>query len=549
MNPTNRKIEKRHGGGQRFALLRIAVYKRLIAIAAFAIVVALGAAIVASALPRRYEAVATIQIDPRQRSENAKPADATNPYANRPTIETELDDLQSDPVIRDAIASLHLDQDQEFKPFWFASAFSRLFGAVSETDTETAVHDRLSVTRLRNTLLVRIRVSTSDPAKSARVANSIANAYLKDEAAAQWSLHSAASIMGQTPDAGTTGNAAPTPSERVFESLVARYGQSLEVPGPRLVAHAEPPRWPASPSRRRIVGIAFVLGLAAAIALAVILEFRCSGRHRTTRAAATFACPHMTSLPVIPAEHCVTSRACRFVLAEPSGHYAEAVRGTCRVLEKRRGGAPSRVILVVSALAGEGAEYLASNIAHQYALAGHASLLIDGDLRAKTLTLGLARECARGLLDQIATRQPIENAILRDCATGLHFLPASGPAPIPLAVNDVLRSKTLPSAIATLKQTFVTVVMTAPPLLTATDANTLAELADEIVFATAWQKTPRRLAQKALATLVAHQSKLASAALTGIVEGSQNASIMSLYDVLDEMRRAAPRSTSKADAA
>jgi Mrp family chromosome partitioning ATPase len=91
--------------------------------------------------------------------------------------------------------------------------------------------------------------------------------------------------------------------------------------------------------------------------------------------------------------------------------------------------------------------------------------------------------------------------------------------------------------------------MTAPPLLTATDANLLAELADEIVFATAWQKTPRRVAQKALTTIAAHHGKLAGAALTGIVEASQNASIMSLHDVLDEMRRAAPRPAAKVDAA
>ena len=554
MNPTKRKIEKRDGKGQSFALLRIAVYRRLKAVAAFPIIVALGAAIVASALPKRYEAVATIQIDPRQRSQNAATTDAattdtTSPYANRSTVETELQDLQSDPVIRDAIASLHLDQDQEFKPFWITSAISRLFGAKLEADTETAVHDRLSVSRLRNTLLVHIRVSSSDPAKSARVANSIADAYLKDEAADQWSLQSAASIMGQTPGSETASSGAPTPSEKMFESLVARYGQSLEVPGPRLVARAEPPGRPASPRRSRIVAIAFGLALAAAVVMAVILELRGSARRRATKVAATFACPHMTSLPLIPAEHSLASRACRFVLAEPAGTYAEAVRSSCRELEKRRAGAPSRLILVVSALANEGAECLASNIAHQYALAGHASLLIDADLRAKTLTHELARDSARGLLDQIATHQPIENAILRDCATGLHFLPASGPAPIPLAAKDVLRAKALGDAIATLKQSFVTIVMTAPPLLAATDATILAELADEIVFVTAWQKTPRRLAQKALATIAPHHGKLAGAALTGIAEANRNASIMSLHDVLDEMRRAASRPAAKADAA
>jgi Mrp family chromosome partitioning ATPase len=116
-----------------------------------------------------------------------------------------------------------------------------------------------------------------------------------------------------------------------------------------------------------------------------------------------------------------------------------------------------------------------------------------------------------------------------------------------MPVRDILNSKAFANSIATLKQHFVKIVLSAPPLLTATDALLLAEVADEIVFATAWQKTPARLAKKALASIDAYQNKLAGAALTEIVQGNDT-SIMSLYEVLEEMRSAAAHSAFNADA-
>ena len=73
-------------------------------------------------------------------------------------------------------------------------------------------------------------------------------------------------------------------------------------------------------------------------------------------------------------------------------------------------------------------------------------------------------------------------------------------------------------------------------------------MADEIVFVTAWHKTPKRVAKKALTSLAANQHKVAGAALTEIVE-REDTSIMSLYEILEEMRSAAALSAFKANVA
>ncbi|AGK56475.1 lipopolysaccharide biosynthesis protein [Hyphomicrobium denitrificans 1NES1] len=537
MDQQDRQVERQRGSeASDFALIRVALYKRMKAIAAFPILLAFCAVTVVLALPKRYEATATVQIDPRQRSKSTI-SDAPDLEPHQQTIEAEMSALQSAPVIRGAIDALHLDDDPEFKSYWPATWLSRLLGATPERNTEAALLKRLSVSRLRNTLLVSIRISSSDPVKSARIANAVADAYLKDWAAGKSSAETAATMLGQRLKDDIDGDGIITESERVFASLLAQFGQNSEVPGPSIVAAAVPPREATAAKPARTAGVAFALGLVAAVGLALLLEFKTSTR--ASRVEHAFACPHMTSLPTIPAHDATSARACRFVLAEPRGQYAEAVRETCRELEKRRSGAPSRLTLVVSALPGEGAECLASNIAHQYAVAGHSPLLVDADLRMGSLTRQLAGRSSSGLLDQIVNRKPVESAILRDCATGLHFLPACGPTPIPLPVRDILRSKAFADSMTALKRDFVTIVMSGPPLLTVGDAHTLAELADDIVFVTAWQKTPKRLARQALGKIAAHQPKIVGAALTDIADREDTA-IMSLYEILEEMRTVAP---------
>lgn len=547
MDQQKPQIEERvrSGATPNLARARVAIYKRMKAILVFPVVVALCAAAVVLILPKHYDASVTIQIDPRQRSAAAIAADSSEPKTGQPTIEAEIKTLQSEPIIRRAVEAIHLESDPEFKSHGPAALLARLFlGGTPLTDTEAAVYDRLTVSRLRNTLLVSIRISSSDPVKSARVANAVADAYLKDQAEDNWSLQTATAMMGQEPGGGAASNVKPSASERMFESLLAQYGEALQVVGSRLVTKAEPPRAPAGPKPNRIIAIAFAIALLSAIGIALLLEFRSSTGTRALDVEAAFACPHMTSLPAISTHDAANTpaRACRFILAEPEGGYAEAVRDTCRELEQRRGGAASRLTLIVSALPGEGAEFLASNVAHQFALAGQSPLLVDADLRMKNLTRLLASNSQSGLFDQIVSRKPVETAILRDCLTGLHFLPASGPAPIPLSVPETLRSTAFVEAITTLKQRFATIVLTAPPLLVVTDARILADMADEIVFVTAWHKTPKRVAKTAVVSLGANQRKVAGAVLTDIAEDNQ-ASMMSFADIFEELRDAAALTT------
>ncbi|HEY8194868.1 MAG TPA: Wzz/FepE/Etk N-terminal domain-containing protein, partial [Hyphomicrobium sp.] len=89
---------EKNSGSLIFARARVAIYKRMKAILVFPVVVALCAAAVVLILPKHYDASVTIQIDPRQRSAASIAADSSEPKTDQPTIEAEIETLQSEPI-------------------------------------------------------------------------------------------------------------------------------------------------------------------------------------------------------------------------------------------------------------------------------------------------------------------------------------------------------------------------------------------------------------------------------------------------------------------
>ena len=455
MDDQGQKFEKRTVGGvRRFDRARRAVLKRIRAIAALPVVFALCASGIVLLLPDRYEASVTVQINPRQKLPVSVTSGMSAQEIERHTIEGEIETLRSGAVVDHVIAALGLNRDPEFAPGWPAALIDRVLslGSASQTDTQAAVTNRLTVWRIRNTLLLDIRFSSSDPAKAARIANVIADTYLNDQVEAKWRFASSplspahAHALSQNAS-GTQGK--PTASERVFDSLLAHYGQTLQVPGALIVRDAKPPHAPAAPERAQLVALAAAAGLIIAIALAFLLELqRTTPPMHRRRATDTNLSTHDVGPRDVRRPCCTGANdgpapRLRRTGGTLCGSDPERLPGAGTASQRR---AVAACACGISA-AGRRRGTVCINLAHYYAISGSPSLLVDADLRMKSLTRQLAGASRCGLLDQIASQSPIEEAILRDGMTGLYFLPASGPAPIPLAVPSALRSPAMADAL------------------------------------------------------------------------------------------------------
>lgn len=308
-----------------------------------------------------------------------------------------------------------------------------------------------------------------------------------------------------------------TTTKQLFEALLARYKQTsetqgLQLPDARLVERADVPVSPSAPKRKLILLLGLAAGLCLGIVLALSLELLTDGIGRPEDVERVLELAHLTSLPMLSGPGMPLldpMRSVRQIVAEPGGAFAEAIRGARREIDIKRTAGAARVVLIASSLPNEGSGMVASNLAHHYGMTGQRVLLIDGDLRRSTLTRQLAPHRSTGLIEALATGGAVERAILRDATTGLHFLPASGPAPVSASPPDLLESRAMVEALARLKTQFDTIVIDAPPLLPVIDGRILADHSDQIVLVMVWRRTPKQLARKALNALGRNQRKIA----------------------------------------
>ena len=141
-------------------------------------------------VPHRYTAVTQILIDPtdlRAVGNDLTQANQANDAAVL-QVESQVRVLTSDSVLRRAIDAESIDHDPEFvdQPSalrGLTAAFG--FGGAGDADTTltalNALKRSVQVKRAERTYVVDVSVNSRDPAKAARIANAIAQAYLAEQ--------------------------------------------------------------------------------------------------------------------------------------------------------------------------------------------------------------------------------------------------------------------------------------------------------------------------------------------------------------------------------
>jgi len=132
-------------------------------------------------VPHRYTAVTQILIDPtdlRAVGNDLTPANQAND-ATLMQVESQVRVLTSDSVLRRVIKAESLDFDPEFvgQQWWFSDAAN---GNATLTALN-ALKRHVSVKRGERTYVVDVSVNSRDPAKAARIANAVAQAYLAEQ--------------------------------------------------------------------------------------------------------------------------------------------------------------------------------------------------------------------------------------------------------------------------------------------------------------------------------------------------------------------------------
>ena len=172
----------------------------------------------------------------------------------------------------------------------------------------------------------------------------------------------------------------------------------------------------------------------------------------------------------------------------------EQYRRLAAVLHDAQSTTGLQVVMVASAVAGEGKTLTASNLALTFSESYRKRvLLIDGDLRRPTLHSVFRLDTASGLADGLMSTTDTK-MLVRQVSTRLAVLPAGRPSADPMAGLTSERMKRL---LDEARQSFDWVILDTPPVMLLPDAHLMASMVDGAVLVVRAASTPHELVRRA----------------------------------------------------
>jgi capsular exopolysaccharide synthesis family protein len=356
-------------------------------------------------------------------------------------------------------------------------------------ETRESLEDHVTSSVDNSSNIIRISATADEPAKAAAIANAVALTFLQEQEAAERArLTEARQRLTQELERLRNTGARPEEIEavrqRISELTVSEVSAGSEL---QLAQRAEPPKEPFSPRPVRNGILAFFASLFVAVLVALgrdLLVPRVGGARELSR---------LLNLPVLAGVPYVTKRLGRRranMLTAVANEAYQTLQASIRFeLPPDR----QRVILVSSALEGEGKTHVASGLGRALARVGHKTLIVCADLRFPTLhnQFGLAR--APGFSDVLEgishngwqPDEAIADALKSPVQTygrigdNLKILTSGTRSPDPSALLFGNALASFFAAVAKLDYSYV--IIDGPPLLGIADAHVLAQRVDGIV--------------------------------------------------------------------
>ncbi len=313
--------------------------------------------------------------------------------------------------------------------------------------------------------VVDINVTNSDPALAAKIANQWARAFV---------AYSRGNAIAQAKQAETTIQAklnamAPTNPQR--EGLVQAMAklvlaEAAATSDASFVQAATVPTTPSSPKPKRDAVIAGALGLLLGIALAFLLNVFDRRLKSVDDFEELYGHQALTTLP-------------ERTKAPASARDRQAALEPFRILRTglafMSASQDIRVVMVTSAIPGEGKSTVSSGLARAAALAGQRVVLVECDLRRPTFheSFDLGDD-PRGLTTALIGGVPVAE-LVRPVLHGLRALTVLPSGPTPPNAAELFHSSEMTAVLGDLADMADLVVLDCPPLMPVADSHVLLD--------------------------------------------------------------------------
>ncbi len=173
-----------------------------------------------------------------------------------------------------------------------------------------------------------------------------------------------------------------------------------------------------------------------------------------------------------------------------------------------------KVLLITSALPGEGKTTVSVNLGATLASLGSRVVVVDCDMRRPACHRVAGVENQPGLVQCLTGHVTLEQAVLP--VRGIPNLSVLPCGPIPPNPAELLSSELAVQILNRLRVDFEHVLVDSPPLLSVADSRILSTLTDAVVLVARAFSTPREMVRRAASLLYDSRARILGVALNGI---------------------------------
>jgi polysaccharide biosynthesis transport protein len=299
-------------------------------------------------------------------------------------------------------------------------------------------------------------------------------------------------------------------AEGLYTTLKTRYAEAQlaeagATPDLTVLDSAVAPLQPSRNTAPRMLAIAILGGLGAAIGLALLLDALDGKIRYPDQVVNELGLSIAAAIPTFP-KGAVSSRS-----PDQIAHLVEAFRSLRMHV---RNTATTPISLAVSSPApGDGKSFVSANLAMSFADAGFRTVLVDGDTRRGTVHEVFELPMNDGLTEYLSGRADASRIIHRTSHEKLAFVPCGTRQP---HSPELLTSAALPRLVAELRSKYDVVVFDTSPLAAGIDAYAISAAVGNLVVVLRVGKTERRLAAAKLLLVDRLPINILGAVLNGV---------------------------------